>query len=176
MSKYLALLRGINVSGHKILKMKELTESLTDAGYKDVKTYIQSGNVIFTSTKKSSALPNEISDIILKSFGHEVDVMVRSKKELENAVKNAPFKKKDLIKKLYVTFLEEKLTAENIKLLNSLSNPTETFFVTGKEIYTVRDPELPFDRTTLGTFDKKLKVPTTSRNWNVVNKIFDLMK
>lgn len=177
MPKYVAFLRGINVSGHKIIKMKELAEAFEDAGYKNVKTYIQSGNVIFESTKKSNgALEKAISKLILNSFGHEVEVIVRTQKEIEDTISKAPFKKKDQDKKLYVTFLVDNLSSENIKLLKSLSNTAETFFTTGKEIYTIRDPKLQFDKTVLGTFDKKLKVSTTTRNWNVVNKINELMQ
>ena len=174
--KYVAFLRGINVSGHKIIKMKELAESLAKAEYKNVRTYIQSGNVIFEAGKKSNnIIAKEIAKIILETFGHEVEIMVRTQKEIEDIIKKAPFKKKDSDKKLYLTFLQDKLSAENVKLLRSLNNPAETFFTTGKELYTIRDPKLQFDKTILGTFDKKLKVPTTTRNWNVVNKINELM-
>lgn len=176
MPKYIAFLRGINVGGHKIIKMKELAESLTDAGYTNVKTYIQSGNVILETAKKSNnVIANEISKVILKAFGHEVETMVRTQKEVEDIIKKAPFKKKDSDKKLYVTFLQNNLTADNMKLLKSLSNAAEAFHIIGKEIYTIRDPKLQFDKTTLGSFDNKLKVPTTTRNWNVVNKINELM-
>ena len=177
MPKYVAFLRGINVGGNKIIRMKELAEALSKAGYKNVRTYIQSGNVIFESPKKSNNdIQKDLSKLILKSFGHEVDVMVRTQKEMEDVIKKAPFIKKDLDKKLYLTFTGDKLSPENTKLLKSLSNPAETFFTTAKEIYTIRDPKLQFDKTILGAFDKKLKVPTTTRNWNVVNKIYELMQ
>jgi uncharacterized protein (DUF1697 family) len=176
MPKYAAFLRGINVGGHKIIKMKDLAEALSGAGYKNVRTYIQSGNVIFESSKKNNkVIEKDLSKLIMKSFGHEVDIMVRTQKEVEDVIKKAPFKKKDSDKKLYVTFLQDKLTAENTKLLKSLNNAAETFHIIGKEIYTVRDPEVQYDKTTLGSFDKKLKVPTTTRNWNVINKITELM-
>lgn len=177
MPKYAAFLRGINVGGSKIIKMKELAEAFEEAGYKNVKTYIQSGNVIFESPKKSnSTLEKAISKLIVDSFGHEVDIMIRAQKEIEDIITKAPFKKKDEDKKLYVTFLAVKLSPENTKLLKSLSNPAERFFTNGKELYTIRDPKLQFDKTVLGSFDKKLKVPTTTRNWNVVNKIYELMQ
>ena len=163
-TKYVAFLRGINVSGHKIIKMKELTKAFINTGYSNVKTYIQSGNVIFESTKKKSeTLAEEIHKLILKSFGHDVEIIVRTSKEIEDIIKSAPFKKKDLDsgKKLYVTFLKENLSAENIKLLKSLSNPQETLHIKGREIYITRDPKLQFNKTVLGTFDKKLKTPAT---------------
>ena len=175
--KYLALLRGINVSEQKIIKMKELADALSKAGFNNVRTYIQSGNVIFDSSKKSnSALSKDVSKVIFNSFGHDVDVIVCSQKELTNIIEKAPFKKKDLGKKLYVSFLAEKPDVERTKLIKSLSTASETFVLNGTAIYTTRDPKLPFDKTVLGVLDKKIKMTITTRNWNVVNKISELMQ
>ena len=174
--KFVAFLRGINVSGQRIIKMKELSEALTDSGYEGVKTYIQSGNVIFESQKKSTAvLSGDISNVIKKSFGHDVDIIVVSQNELEKIIDKAPFKKKDLDKKLYVTFISAKPDSEKTKLIKSLSNPMETFILNGSTLYTIRNPKLSFDKTVLGTIDKKLKMTVTTRNWNVVNKVYELM-
>lgn len=174
---FAAFLRGINVSGQKIIKMKELVKALTDSGFERVKTYIQSGNVIFESQKKNAAsFPKDISRIIQKSFGHDVDVIVISQRELGKIIDKAPFKKKDLDKKLYVTFIREQLESEKIKLIKSLSNQLETFILNGSTLYTIRDPNLSFDKTMLGTIDKKLKLTVTTRNWNVVNKVYELMQ
>ena len=174
---FAAFLRGINVSGQKIIKMKELAKALSDSGYEGVKTYIQSGNVIFESQNKSTAaLADDISKVIKKSFGHDVEVIVITQNELGKVINKAPFKKKDLDKKLYVTFIREKPDSEKTKLIKSLSNPIETFILNGSTLYTIRDPKLSFDKTVLGTIDKKLKMTVTTRNWNVVNKVFELMQ
>ena len=178
MTTYVALIRGINV-GKKTIIMKKLAEAITSAGYKNVTTYIQSGNVIFETKKTSnSTLGRKFSNIILDKFGYDVDVMIRTKDEFSLIIKEAPFKKADINsdKKLYVTFLLEKLNTENTRLLKSLNNPQETFYAKGSEIYTIRDPKISFDKTVLGVLDKKLKVPTTTRNWNVVNKVYELMQ
>lgn len=178
MPKYIAFLRGINVSGSKKIIMKELSKAFEETGYDDVKTYIQSGNVIFSTSRKSnSALEKSIADLIKKSFGFDVEIMVRTTKEISNIINDAPFKKKDESsgKLLYVTMLKEKLSAENKKLLKSLANPQEKFNYKNKEIYTIRDPKVSYDKAILGTFDKKLKVPTTTRNWNVMNKLNELI-
>ncbi|HLT24046.1 MAG TPA: DUF1697 domain-containing protein [Ignavibacteria bacterium] len=176
--KYIAFLRGINVGGSKKIIMKELAAAFTDAGYEDVKTYIQSGNVLFSTVKKSpSSLEKDASALIKKSFGHDVEIMVRTGKEMNDIIKAAPFKKKDIDsgKLLYITMLKEKLTVENVKLLKSLTNPQEIFHYHNKEIYTIRDPKVSYDKAVLGTFDKKLKVSTTTRNWNVMNKLNELI-
>lgn len=178
MAKYIAFLRGINVGGSKKILMKELAAAFTDAGYEDVRTYIQTGNVLFSTGRKSSAsLEKDVAAVIKGSLGHDVEIMIRTAKEMEDIIKAAPFKKKDTDsgKLLYVTMLKEKLTTENIKLLKSLNNPQETFHYKNKEIYTIRDPKVSYDKAVLGTFDKKLKVPTTTRNWNVMNKLNELI-
>jgi uncharacterized protein (DUF1697 family) len=178
MTKYIAFLRGINVGGSKKIIMKKLSASFSAAGYRNVKTYIQSGNVLFSTVKKSnSALEKNISEFIKNDFGFEVDIMVRSDKELNHIIENEPFKKKDEAsgKLMYITMLKDKLSAENIKLLRSFNNPQEKFYYLNKEIYTIRDPKVSYDKSILGTFDKKLKVPTTTRNRNVMHKLNELI-
>lgn len=175
---YVALIRGINV-GKKSIIMKELAQAVVSAGFKNVRTYIQSGNVIFETNKTSNfVLENKFSKIILNKFGYKVDVMVRTESEMNSLIKTAPFKQIDIKsgKKLYVTFLQRELNPENVKLLKSLNNPQETFILNGSTLYTIRDPQSSFDKTVLGVIDKKIKMAVTTRNWNVVNKIYELMQ
>ena len=92
MEKYIALLRGINVGGHRKIKMDSLKESLTTYGFENVQTYIQSGNVIFQSDIASKTrLSDEISRLIKKDFGHEVPVVIRTPREISHLLNRFPF-------------------------------------------------------------------------------------
>jgi len=92
MSLYLALLRGINVSGKKIIKMEDLRRLIEASGYTDVKTYIQSGNIVFGSNIKSkSVIAKAIEEIIEKNYGFDVSVFVINRNNLEKAIDNNPY-------------------------------------------------------------------------------------
>ncbi|WP_233267594.1 DUF1697 domain-containing protein [Algibacter sp. L1A34] len=92
MKTYIALLRGVNVGGKKKVLMAELRDFLTEIGFKNVQTYIQSGNIIFNSEEEEQfKLEEKIGDAILANFGFEVPVLVRTHQELEAIFKNSPF-------------------------------------------------------------------------------------
>ncbi|MHA3789201.1 DUF1697 domain-containing protein [Flavobacterium hauense] len=121
MFTYLALLRGINVSGKKIIKMEDLRKVMTDAGYSDVKTYIQSGNIVFRSEEKSKVkIAKAIESLIETQYGFDVTVFVTDKMAVEKAVDDNPFaegreEEAAGFKKLYVTFLSEVPAPKNIE-------------------------------------------------------------
>ena len=108
MQTYISLLRGINVSGQKSIKMVDLQEHYNSLGYTNVKTYIQSGNVVFQSKKKSLAtLEKEITQKINKEYKFDVPVMVKDMHDIQDAVNKNPFlKRKNIdLTKLHLTFL-----------------------------------------------------------------------
>src|SRR5271156_6315414 len=108
MASYIAMLRGINVSGHKIIKMEQLRASFAALGFKSVETYIQSGNVVFEASNDSAAsLSGKIERKILGDFGFEVPVCLKTSKEMEETCRRNPFLKAPAIDltKLHVTFL-----------------------------------------------------------------------
>ena len=127
MKKFIALLRGINVSGQKKIKMSELKSLLEKAGFQDVITYIQSGNVIFSSNEKSGEkLVKKISSEIKRRFGFDVQVIILTLKEIEYTLKNNPFiKRKKESERLYVTFLSNIPSKENLQKLNSIDYSPE---------------------------------------------------
>ena len=179
MIKYIAFLRGINVSGHRIIKMEELRKIFEALKFKDVKTYIQSGNVVFeTKDNDSKALTNKIEKHLLKTVGYEVEVMIRTIPEIEKITENNPFKKVKLDKtlNLYLTFLHDEPSAELKKSLISSSDDIATFKIKEKEVYTLykrSNAKHPFSNNFV---EKKLKVAATTRNWNVINKVLDFAK
>ncbi len=90
MTSYVALLRGINVGGRNIIRMVDLRDCLTRAGFADVSTYIQSGNVLFRGSGKGEALVDRMRQALVKRFAYDAPIVLRSRRQLENVIKRAP--------------------------------------------------------------------------------------
>lgn len=174
---YFAFLKGINVSGHRIIKMAELKVMFQNMGYKNVRTYIQSGNVAFESPKANNeSLAKKIEASLEKPLGYAVSVVVRAKDEIESIIAAYPFTK---IKghesfKRDVAFLSAAPDKAAVNELESLSTPKEMFKVAGNNVYTIRDKAFSDALIGKGVLEKKLKVIATVRNWNTVNKILNI--
>ena len=115
MQTYIALLRGINVSGQKIIKMENLRSLFSELGFQNVQTYIQSGNVVFNSkTKSIRALEKTIHDGIKRRFKYEVEVFVIDSDEIESVCRLNPFKtkQKSEFSKIYVTICSEEISKQ----------------------------------------------------------------
>ena len=174
MTKYVAFLRGINVGGRTSIKMERLREVFASLGFENVKTYIQSGNVIFETIKTDdNELAAAIESAVENAF-FKTNVMVRSFDEIKDAVENNPFAGEEFNEKLFhLVFLSEKLSDEKAELLLSNNNETEKFAVRNREVYCfLRDGAAD---SLLGKkyIDNKLKTPATARNWRTVNKILE---
>lgn len=173
---YIALLRGINVSGQKKIKMADLRTYLGDAGLQDVKTYIQSGNIVFKSENADKTeLAQKISDEIKEAYGFHVPVLVLTADYLQSVIEqNTYFKAGKDISKLYVIFLSEHPSQEKIATLEAVDYSPEEF--------TLHDTHLDFyfpngyGRSKLNNnfFERKLKVSATTRNWKTINKLLDM--
>ncbi len=177
MAIYIALLRGINVSGQKIIKMEDLKKAFEWLHYEHVATYIQSGNVVFSSVERSTEhLRMQIEDRVLKIFGYEVPVIVKTMKEIEKVIKRNPFKKVKAQKgeKLHISFLSgkpDKAAAEN---LDVVKNDVDEIRLSGSEVYILcRNGygQTLFSNTFI---EKKLAVSSTTRNWDTVQKLLSL--
>ena len=173
--KYVALLRGINVGGKNKVKMETLREILSVAGFQNVKTYINSGNVIFETAKTDDKkLAKKIEKAIEKEFALKIKVMVRRIEEIESIIKNNPFAGQfENDKDLHVFFLDEELSVEKRELLLSNNNENEMFAVQNCEIFYLL--RISFLDSLIGKdyIGKKLKVSATARNWRTVNKILE---
>ncbi len=171
MPTFISILRGINVSGHKIIKMKALQEVYERLGFHRVRTYIQSGNVVFESSiSDPGKLEHMITGEVLKSFGFEVPVIVLSKDSLiEISMQNDYVGKRgEDISKLHVTILSaepDKSLADGIRKEDYL--PDE-FYITGRTIYLFCPNGYGNTKLSNTFFEKKLKVQATTRNWNTV--------
>ncbi len=177
MTKHLALLRGINVSGHNMIKMEALKTCLEAIGFCSVTTYIQSGNVFVESPEnEASTVGFAIKQEIYKSFGHEVPVVVIGKKDLELCLKNNPFLNENNVdvKKLYVAFVSKNLDASAINELKISQFKPDEAFVDGNKIFIKYDVGAGKTRLDQKYIEKKLNVIATIRNWNTVNKLLEM--
>jgi uncharacterized protein (DUF1697 family) len=175
--KYAAFLRGINVGGKNKIKMETLREVCAAAlGFENVKTYINSGNVVFETAKADDKkLADRIEAAIEQEFGLKIKTMVRARAEIESIVENNPFDGQfENDKDLHVFFLDGELPAEKRDLLLSNNSETEMFAVRGREIYCLLRVSVLDSLMGKDYIGKKLKVSATARNWRTVNKILEL--
>lgn len=178
MQAFISILRGINVSGQKKILMADLKALYESLHFKEVATYIQSGNVVFKSDSKLSdtQLAQKIEKSIRAKYNFEVPVIIRSIEEWEKAISQNPFTKEKNIdlKKLHITFLSEVPASENVESIKSTDFLPDKFIIKEKEIF-LHIPE-SYGETKLSNnfFEKKLKVNATTRNWNTVNKLFEM--
>ncbi|HKR99970.1 MAG TPA: DUF1697 domain-containing protein [Candidatus Dormibacteraeota bacterium] len=174
MPSYVALLRGINVGSHNRISMPDLRELVTATGAEDVRTYVQSGNVVFQSADKAAAVEQAIEKAIKTELGLDVAVMVRTDKQLAKVIKANPFPKQPDHKRLLVMFLGEKPKAANVKRLAEAATGPEEFEVLGNEAY-MHYPE-GYGRSKFGGMwvEKQLAVPGTARNWRSVMTLAEM--
>jgi uncharacterized protein (DUF1697 family) len=177
--KHLALLRGINVSGHNMIKMEALKTILETIGFTNVVTYIQSGNV-FVETEEESGfgVGFKIKQEIFKTFGHDVPTIVIGKQDLELCFKNNPFlKAKDVdTKKLYVAFISKELPNSAINELKISQFKPDEAVIDGNRIFIKYDIGAGKTRLDQKYIEKKLNVTATIRNWNTVTKLLEMFE
>jgi uncharacterized protein (DUF1697 family) len=171
MNTYISMLRGINVSGQKIIRMEELASLYESLGFKNVRTYVQSGNVLFDSPiTEGSRLSGLIADKIKKAFGFFVVVVLRTRDELQAVVQNNPFLKERGIDpaRLHVTFLLEAPDQEALSRLQAVKDRTDRIKAGSREVY-LHCPQ-GYGRTKYSNhfIERTLKVSATTRNWNTV--------
>ncbi|MFB3387013.1 DUF1697 domain-containing protein [Flavobacterium sp. LAR06] len=177
MTTHLALLRGINVSGHNMMKMEALKTMLENIGFTNVRTYLQSGNVFVDSEEESaSKVGFMIKQEIFKVFGHEVPTIVITKGDLELCFKNSPYlKEKDIdTKKLYVAFVSTELKKENINDLKISQFKPDEASIDGNRIFIKYAVGAGKTRLEGKYIEKKLNVIVTMRNWNTVTNLLKM--
>ncbi|HHH50621.1 MAG TPA: DUF1697 domain-containing protein [Saprospiraceae bacterium] len=177
MQNYIALLRGINVSGQKKIKMAELREQLSSLGFTDLQTYIQSGNIVFKTKKTShSKLEKAIHNKIKTAYGFDVPVMVRTKQELAKAIQNCPYANdpKREEKFIAVTFLSAAPSDTAIAVLNEKDYSPEEWVIDNNILYLYAANGFGRAKMSNNLFERKLKLTATTRNWRTVNKLLEM--
>jgi uncharacterized protein (DUF1697 family) len=174
---HLALLRGINVSGHKLIKMEDLRKLLESAGFRNVQTYIQSGNVILDSTETDRDVADKIASLIADRYGFEVGILMLDREKLQAAADGNPFIKEKSAdtKKTYIAFLSEKPSAENAKRLESSDFGADRWILDGNVLYLHYDHGAGTTKLSNAAIESKLKVRATSRNWNTTMKLLEML-
>jgi uncharacterized protein (DUF1697 family) len=176
-STYVALLRGINLGGHKIVKMDQLRKMFEEMGFAEVKTYIQSGNVVFNAPARDPvSLAKKIEEKIVRQFGFPVPVLVKTAAELGEVIRNNPLvKEKDVdVSKLHVTFLASIPEKSVLKMLDGIDAAKDRFCCLGQAVYLYCPNGYHATKFGNNVLEKMLKVGTTTRNWRTVNQLYQM--
>jgi uncharacterized protein (DUF1697 family) len=176
---HVALLRGINVGGKNPLPMKELAEEFVAAGCEHVRTFIQSGNVIFSAPrgKDESELARLLGARLAERFGYTAPLILRTTEELRAAIANNPYLALGAPEEmLHVMFLTATPEAARVEKLDPHRSPGDTFVVVGREIYLRLPTGMARTKLTNAYFDSALGVISTARNWRTTTKLLDLME
>ena len=175
MGRYVAFLRAVNVGG-RVVKMDELKEIFKMPGIKNISTYIQSGNVVFDAAGGKVMLKEKIEKKLFKSLGYEVIVFLKTFDDIRDIIGHVPYAEKELEDKaLHLIMLSCPPDEAGLKQVQDFIAPMEEIRVVNTEAYFIC-PKAGFGNSKLGktNLEKKLKVQTTARNWNTVNKILAL--
>lgn len=177
MITYISILRGINVSGKNIIRMEILRELYEGLNFLNIKTYIQSGNVIFQFRKsENTELELIISSQIKKKFGFEVPVIVLTLAEMKDIIERNPYKadKTKDIKFLHATIFTSRPEQINYEIINEVKLPGEDFKLIERTVYLYCP--YGYGKTKLSNtfFEKKLKVGATTRNWRTILELLSI--
>ena len=176
MTTWIILLRGINVGGHNILPMADLRTALTSDGLQDVATYIQSGNIVLTSTTSDAKkMASKTAQIIEQGFGMELDVRAIPAKVFQTIIEDNPFPEATSDPKtLHLSFLAQTPNVSKLTTLEALVENGERLALHGKIVY-LHAPN-GIGRSKLAhRMEAILGVPSTSRNWRTVLKLLELV-
>jgi uncharacterized protein (DUF1697 family) len=174
---YIALLRGINIGPHKRMKMEKLVACCAACGFAGAKTYIQSGNVVFKAPKMPpEMLSKKMETQIAADFGFSADVISRTKEDFGHIIVHNPLAKQPGLdpEKLHVVFLPEPPSPEAIQKLQSLIIAPDQVRIAEKEIYFYFPNGVSGSSLWKHPLDKVLQVSATMRNWNTVNKLYEI--
>jgi uncharacterized protein (DUF1697 family) len=178
MDTFIVFLRGINVGAKNRIKMNDLREVLEKIGFYNVRTYIQSGNIILEADNNELALRKEISQAIELEFGIAIEVVVRTAGEFKRLLESCPYSETEIEnaesansegESFYVCFLNEALTKEEIESLNQFKNESDDFRIDGSNIYLLLRHSIR--KSKLAEKLQQLAGNSTVRNWKTVEKI-----
>lgn len=177
MSAFISLLRGINVGRQNAIRMADLKRLYESLGFSGVTTYVQSGNVVFeTSGQDAADLAGRIEAEIQRSLGLSVTVLVRTPKDFQRLIQRNPFThgREEDMRRLYVTFLSTAPAATALEAAASPNADGDEFLLDGREIFLFCPKSYGTTKLSNTFFERKLKLPATTRNWNTVNALFQM--
>jgi uncharacterized protein (DUF1697 family) len=171
----IVLLRGINLGPRNRIAMPELRKALAEAGFDNVRTYVQSGNVVLSTQLKPEQTARKVERLVADRFGLDIGVVVRSKAELARVAKKNPLA--DVAKdprRYQVSFLDGKLDRRTVDKLEAAVAGREQLVVDGREIYAWHDAGVARSKLWAAIAGKGLGVKATARNWTTVTKLLEL--
>ncbi len=177
MTRFVALLRGINVGGNKKVPMESLKKMLTDIGFANVKTLLNSGNAAFDAKETNSdVLTKKIEEAFIKTFGFTSKIMIRSRSEIETLVKSDPFKEITITSdlRLYVAFFAQPLSSTLRLPYESEKKDFRILQKTKREVFSVLTVEAARTTDTMKFAEKEFGKESTTRSWNTVLKLINL--
>jgi len=182
MTAYIALLRGINVGGHRKVKMADLRLLMEATGLEQVQTYIQSGNLVFKSNKTENVLIKEMEHEIEKQFGFYSSIIIRTQSELDNLLTQCPFSQEETAaaaqsavgESLYVGLLQAEPENGRSSELFPYVSEKEQGRIIGRDVYMLFQESIRNSR--LAKEIEQLGPPVTVRNWKTLNKLADMAK
>ncbi|HEY6836866.1 MAG TPA: DUF1697 domain-containing protein [Gaiellaceae bacterium] len=171
----MVLLRGVNIRSTNRVPMPRLREALAEAGFEDVATYVQSGNVVLTSGDSAAKVARAVERLIENEFGLKIPVVVRTRGQIAKVVERNPLAKVAKSPKRYqVSFLERKPPAALMRKLEELAAPSERVVAEGREIYAWHPEGVARSKLWAALAGKGLGVTATARNWTTVTKLLEL--
>jgi len=171
------MLRGINVSGQKKIRMADLRSLYESLGLLNVQTYVQSGNVVFDSAETDRAKLSEMIEAkIMVSYGFSVPVFIVDVAHLEQVIQTNPFtrQRNEDPAKLHVTFLQRPPLDEKLRAFVSPKSGDDEYFIGAQVVFLFCPDGYGRTKLTNNLFEQKLKVPATTRNWNTVNALVQM--
>lgn len=175
MPVWIALLRGINVGGHRKVPMAELKALAEALGLDDARTYVQSGNLVFRSSEQTrAAIESRLADALAERFGFDVGVVARTLSDWEGVITANPFPEAaNAPKTLHASFLARPADAGATGRLNGYSREDERFEIVGDTLYLLTPSGIGRSKFAAAA-ERLLGVPATARNWNSVRKIAEM--
>jgi len=175
---FIALLRAVNVGGNNLIRMADLKALCEAAGFREVKTLLQSGNVAFLAKDTNKAVAKMLADAIDKSHGFRLAVMVRTADEIADAMKRNPFKAEARSDPghLVVAFMADPPADGAGERLAAVRVQKERLHLSGRELYVHYADGQGTSKVTNVVLERALGVPATARNWNTVTKLLQLAR
>jgi uncharacterized protein (DUF1697 family) len=173
--RQIVLLRGINLGPRNRIAMPALRQALADAGFKDIETYLQSGNIVLSSKASPKKLAAQVAEVISDGFGLEIPVMTRTRDELAQVVKRNPLAEAaDDPKRYQVSFLSAELAQPELETLVALATESERLVAIGRELYAWHPDGVARSKLWNKLAGTGLGVTATARNWTTVTSLLEL--
>jgi uncharacterized protein (DUF1697 family) len=172
---YAALLRAVNLGAHNKISMSALRAVFDELGCEDVATYVQSGNVVFTSRRGVSSLRGAIEGALEREFGIRPAVLLRTEPELRKLVRANPYVDRvDDPRRLHVIFLDSAPDRGRVRALDGAQFAPDELQVVGRDVFAFYPRGYARTKLTNATVEKLLGVTATSRNWRTVTTLAEL--